>query len=33
MAGRPPAEDEEMLEASVATFELLGRWLEGEAHE
>jgi heme oxygenase len=33
MAGRPSAEDEEMLESSVATFELLGEWLESEAHD
>jgi len=33
MSGRPSAEDEEMLAASVSTFELLGQWLESEAHE
>jgi len=33
MAGRPSAEDEEMLAASVSTFELLGDWLESEAHD
>ena len=33
MASRPSAENEDMLEASVATFELLGDWLESEAHD